>query len=118
MAKSSKNLQGRRFLFFFSKRSSASEQTPPTVSFFFHYTLGLVGPAATHVLPLLPDERPIPQEVFEGEVVDVGPGGGAVPRHLQPAGVQTDRGGGHTLRRVWFNCRVGKKKHEDVLINR
>lgn len=81
--------------------------------------LGLVGPAATHVLPLLPDERPIPQEVFEGEVVDVGPGGGAVPRHLQPAGVQTDRGGGHTLRRVRFNCRVGKKKtkHEHVLID-
>lgn len=109
MAKSSKNLQGRCF---FSEaliciRTNTLDRF---FLFFFHYALGLVGLAATHVLPLLPDERPIPQEVFEGEVVDVGPGGGAVPRHLQPAGVQTDRGGGHTLRRVWFNCRVGGKK--------
>lgn len=103
MAKSSKNL---RVAIFFQALICIRTNTPDRFFFFPHFPL--VGLAATHMLPLLPDERPIPQEVFEGEVVNVGPGGGAVPRHLQPAGVQTDGGGGHTLRRVWFNCRVGK----------
>lgn len=115
MAKSSKDV--RVAVIFFQALICIRTNTPDRF-FFSHYTLGLGGLAATHMLPLLPDERPIPQEVFEGEVVDVGPGGGAVPRHLQPAGVQTDGGGGHALRRVWFDCRVGKKKHEQVLINR
>lgn len=62
----------------------------------------------THMLPLLSDERPVSKEVFQREAVDVGPGGGAVPGHLQPAGVETDRGRRHSLRRVWFNCGVDK----------
>lgn len=56
-----------------------------------------------HMLPLLSDEWPVSKEVFQREVVDVRPGGGAVPGHLQPPGVVTDRGRRDSLRGVWFN---------------
>lgn len=73
-------------------------------TFCFSLTQTKTDNSATHMLPLLSDERPISKEVFQREVVDVRPGGRAVPGHLQPPSVETDRGRGHTLRGVWFDC--------------
>ncbi len=64
----------------------------------------------THVLPLLSDEWSVSKEVFQREVVDVRPGGGAVPGYLQPPSVETDRGRRHTLRGVGFDCGVDGNK--------
>lgn len=61
------------------------------------------------MLPCVPDERPVPQEVLQGEVVHVGPRGRTLPGDLQPPGVEPDGSGGHPFRRVWFDCGVGEK---------
>lgn len=59
------------------------------------------------MLPLLPDEWPVSEEVFQREVVDVRPSGGAVPGYLKPPNVEADRGRRHALRWVRFDC-VGR----------
>lgn len=58
------------------------------------------------MLPLLSDEWPVSKEVFQREVVDIRPGGRAVPGNLQSPSVETDRGGRHTLRGVRFDCGI------------
>ena len=64
--------------------------------------------SVTHMLPLLSDEWPVSKEVFQREVVDVWPGGGALPGYLQPPCVVTDRGCRHTLWWVWFDWDGGE----------
>lgn len=66
------------------------------------------------MLPCVPDERPVPQEVLQGEVVHVGPRGRTLPGDLQPPGVEPDGSGGHPFRRVWFDCGVGEKNDIEV----
>ncbi len=70
--------------------------------------------SATHMLPLLSDQRPVSKKVFQREVVDVRPGGRAVPGYLQPPSVEADRGRRHALRGVWFDCGMGKNKQSKV----
>lgn len=68
------------------------------------------------MLPLLSDQRSVSKEVFQREVVDVRPGGRAVPGYFQPPSVETDRGRRHALWGIWFDCGVGKNNQVSLLV--
>lgn len=58
------------------------------------------------MLPLISDKWPVSKEVFQREVVNIRPGGRALPGYLQSPSIETDWGCRHALWGVRFDCGV------------